>query len=158
MTPAINLLKKKKVLYTVHQYKHDSSVESYGLEAAKKLAVDAHRIYKTLVVSLSDKTLAVAIISVESNLSLKLVAKALKSKKASMAGVEDVLRSTGYVLGGVSPLGQKKKLKTIIDESAQSFESIYVSAGQRGLEVEISPFDLAELTQARFVEIINPAV
>lgn len=151
MTPAIKLLKTKKITYKVHQYQHDTSANSYGLEAAEKLAVAADRVYKTLVVSLSDKTLAVAIIPVESSLSLKLFAKALNCKKASMAGVEDVLRSTGYVLGGVSPLGQKKKLKTVIDESAQLIDSIYVSAGQRGLEVELSPFILAKLTQAKFV-------
>jgi len=153
MTPAINLLKKKKIPYVLHQYQHDPSVQSYGKEAAEALGVDANRIYKTLVVILADKTLAVTIIPVNQTMNFKKVAKAFKSKKAQMAATDDVLRSTGYVLGGVSPLGQRKRLKTVIDESAQLYKSIFISAGQRGLEVELSPLILAELTQASFVAI-----
>ena len=96
-----------------------------------------------------------AIIPIDSTLSLKKLAKILKAKKAQMTDVEDVLRSTGYVLGGVSPLGQKKRLPTVIDHSAKSFDSIYVSAGRRGLEIELSPLDLAELTQALFIKLSN---
>ncbi len=155
MTPAINLLKKKKIPHVVHQYQHDSSIQSYGLEAAEKMGVDANQIYKTLVVKLADKTLAVAIIPVNQTLSLKAVAKAFNSKKAQMAATDEVLRSTGYVLGGVSPLAQRRKLKTVMDESAHSFERIYVSAGQRGLEVELSARMLAELTNAKFIAICN---
>ncbi len=153
MTPAINLLKKKKIPYVLHQYQHDPSVQSYGKEAAEALGVDANRIYKTLVVTLADKTLAVTIIPVNQTMNLKKVAKAFKSKKAQMAATNDVLRSTGYILGGVSPLGQRKRLKTVIDESAQKHKSIFISAGQRGLELELFPLILAELTQASFVAI-----
>ncbi len=155
MTPAIKLLKNKKIKHTVHQYQHDETEGSYGQEAANKMGVDSNKIFKTLIVSFGDKTLAVAIIPVKNTLSMKKVAKVMQSKKVTMAAVDEVLRSTGYILGGVSPLAQKKKLTTVIDESAQSFESIYVSAGQRGLEVELSPHALVELTQARVDAICN---
>ncbi len=155
MTPAIKLLKNKKIKHTVHQYKHDEMEVSYGQEAANKMGVDSNKIFKTLIISLGDKTLAVAIIPVKNTLNMKKVAKVMQSKKVTMAAVDEVLRSTGYILGGVSPLAQKKKLTTVIDESAQTFESIYVSAGQRGLEVELSPRALVELTQASVDAICN---
>ncbi len=155
MTPAINLLKYKKISHKIHQYQHDESNNSYGLEAAQKMRVSAHIIYKTLVISLADNTMAVAILPVEKTLNMKKVAKSFKSKKAKMANVDDVLRSTGYILGGVSPLGQKKPLQTILDQSAKSLTVIYVSAGKRGLEIEISPADLAQLTRATFSDICN---
>jgi Cys-tRNA(Pro)/Cys-tRNA(Cys) deacylase len=147
MTPAIKLLKKQKISHTIHEYTHDSSVNSYGEEAAQKMGVDAKSVFKTLVVQ-SDKMMAVGIVSVSSKLNLKNMAKALGVKKVAMAQPKDVENTTGYILGGVSPLGQKKRLKTVIDESAFLFDSIYVSAGKRGLEVEISPHDLQTLLQA----------
>jgi Cys-tRNA(Pro)/Cys-tRNA(Cys) deacylase len=147
MTPAIKLLKKQKISHTIHEYVHDSSVHSYGEEAAQKMGVDAKSVFKTLVVQ-SDKMMAVGIVSVYSKLNLKNMAKALGVKKVAMAQPKDVENTTGYILGGVSPLGQKKRLKTVIDESAFLFDSIYVSAGKRGLEVEISPHDLQTLLQA----------
>jgi Cys-tRNA(Pro)/Cys-tRNA(Cys) deacylase len=146
MTPGITAAKKAKIPHRVHQYSHDESSESYGLEAAEKMGVSEERIFKTLVVSLDSKELVVGIIPVSSMLSMKLIAKVSGAKRAAMAEKSDVERSTGYVLGGVSPLGQKKRLKTIIDSSAKNYSTIYVSAGRRGLEIELSPDDLTKLT------------
>lgn len=153
MTPGINVAKKNKIIHTVHEYAHDPTSESYGLEAAEKLGVPEAMIYKTLVVSLDKKELAVGVVPVSSMLSMKSVAKATGAKKATMANQADVERSTGYVLGGVSPLGQKKKLRTIIDTSAKEHSTIYVSAGRRGLEIELAPSDLGKLTNGIFAEL-----
>jgi len=153
MTPAIIAAKKNKVSHKIHEYSHDESSQSYGLEAAEKMGVAAERIFKTLVVSLDSKELVVGVIPVSSMLSMKLIAKATGAKKAAMADKSDVERSTGYVLGGVSPLGQKKRLRTIIDSSAESYSTIYVSAGRRGLEIELSPDDLSTLTRGTTAEI-----
>lgn len=153
MTPGINEAKKNKILYIVHGYSHDELSESYGLEAAEKMGVSEERVFKTLVVALDNKELAIGVIPVSSMLSMKLIAKTAGAKKAAMAEKSTVERSTGYVLGGVSPLGQKKRLKTIIDSSAKNFSTIYVSAGRRGLEIELSPDDLARLTSGVLAEI-----
>ncbi|MCK9534457.1 MAG: Cys-tRNA(Pro) deacylase [Pseudomonas sp.] len=153
MTPAINVAKKNKVAHNIHTYSHDESSESYGLEAAEKMGVPGQRVFKTLVVLLDNKDLAVGVLPVSSMLSMKLIAKAAGAKKAVMADKSDVARSTGYVLGGVSPLGQKKRLKTVIDRSAKNYPTIYVSAGRRGLEIELSPDDLAKLTSGVLAEI-----
>ena len=153
MTPGINVAKKAKVAHKIHEYVHDASSESYGLEAAEKLGVSPDRVFKTLVVNLDGKDMAVGVLPVSAMLSMKLIAKAAGAKKAVMAAPADVERSTGYVLGGVSPLGQKKRLKTIIDASAKSHATIYISAGRRGLEIELSPEDLATLVGATFADI-----
>ncbi|WP_308367682.1 MULTISPECIES: Cys-tRNA(Pro) deacylase [unclassified Microbulbifer] len=153
MTPGILAAKKSKINYRVHEYPHDPSSESYGLEAAEKLSVAEERVFKTLVVSLDGRELAVCVIPVSSMLSMKLVAKAAGAKKAAMADKADVERSTGYVLGGVSPLGQKKRLRTIIDSSARNHPTIYVSAGRRGLEIELNPEDLNRLINGVFAKI-----
>ncbi len=153
MTPGINAAKKNNVAYTVHEYSHDETSESYGLEAAEKMDVPEERIFKTLVVSLDNKELVVGVVPVSSMLSMKLIAKAVGAKKAAMADKSAVERSTGYVLGGVSPLGQKKRLKTIIDSSAKNYSTVYVSAGRRGLEIELSPDDLAKITCGLLAEI-----
>ncbi|HEX5793552.1 MAG TPA: Cys-tRNA(Pro) deacylase [Rheinheimera sp.] len=153
MTPAIELVKQQGVPYQVHQYQHDPAAASYGLEAAEKLGLLAGQVFKTLVVSLETKQLAVAVLPVSQQLNMKLLAKALGAKKAEMANANDVMRSTGYVLGGVSPLGQKKRLPTVIDSSAQQFASIYVSAGRRGLEIELAADDLCRLLNGRFATI-----
>jgi len=153
MTPGINVAKKAKITHKVHEYAHDSSSESYGLEAAEKLGIPESRVFKTLVVSLDSKELAVGVIPVSSMLSMKLIAKAAGAKKAKMAEPSEVERSTGYVLGGVSPLGQKKRLKTIIDSSAKHHSTIYISAGRRGLEIELSPDDLIKLVNGDLAEI-----
>jgi len=153
MTPAINEAKRRKLSHKLHEYSHDELSESYGREAAEKMGVPEARVFKTLVLALDSKELVVAVISVSSLVSMKLVAKAVGAKKASMADRSDVERSTGYVLGGVSPLGQKRRLKTIIDSSANNYPTIYVSAGRRGLEIELNPDDLSTLTSGSFAEI-----
>ena len=154
MTPAVQQLKKTKTPYQLHQYQHEETAASYGLEAADKLNVDRQQVFKTLVVKTTDNQLAVAIVPVAQKLSEKLMAKALKVKKVAMADAKIVETTTGYVLGGVSPIGQKKALKTIIDASAETLTSLYVSGGKRGLEIELSPTHLAKLTRAQFIEIV----
>ncbi len=155
MTPAINIAKKQKITFRTHQYTHEQGqTTSYGQEAAEKLGVDAKLVFKTLVVQLDGTNrLAVAVTPVCSMLNMKLTAKAAGAKKATMADKKTVEKTTGYVLGGVSPLGQKKRLTTIIDISAHKLSTIYVSAGRRGLEIELQPADLAALTSATFAEI-----
>lgn len=153
MTPAIKLAKKLKLDYQIHQYTHDINAESYGQEAADKLGIAPEQVFKTLLVSDEKGRLAVAIIPVCSQLNLKKIAKAIGCKKAQMADPKVVERTTGYVLGGVSPLGQKKRLATVIDDSAQSQSTIYVSGGKRGLEIELPPEQLAQTLSATFMEI-----
>ena len=153
MTPCIRLLKKTKTAYALHQYEHDSTCNSYGEEAAQKLGVIQERVFKTLV-ALSDKNeFVVGIVPVSAKLSMKSLAKAVGAKKVAMADAHDVEKITGYVLGGVSPLGQKKRLRTVIDESSKNYETIFVSAGKRGLEVELSAKDLQSLLDAKFENI-----
>ena len=153
MTPAVNSARQHKITFKLHQYQHDINVASYGVEAAEKLAVEPGKIFKTLVVCTQEKQLAVAIVPVLQQLDLKALAKALKCKKVSMADSKQVEKSTGYVLGGVSPLGQKKALTTIIDQSGAGFTTIFVSGGKRGLEIELSPQDLARLSRGVFASI-----
>jgi len=153
MTPAINAATKAKIKFNTHEYEHDSTAESYGSEAAEKIGVPAKLVFKTLVVHLDNKNFAVGLVPVSTMLNMKRLAKAAKAKKAVMADKQDVQRLTGYVLGGVSPIGQKKRLKTIIDSSAEACSSIYVSAGRRGLEIELSPEDLRKLTGGQYAEI-----
>lgn len=155
MTPAINLAKKKKISHTIHQYDHDPRAESFGLEAAEALGQDPASVYKTLLFCLNGepKNLAVAVIPVDQKLNLKQAAKAAGAKKAEMANPEIAQKTTGYVVGGISPLGQKKALPTFIHQSAELRETVCVSAGKRGLEIELTPQDLATLTRAQFVEL-----
>ena len=150
MTPAIKLLKKQKIAHKVHTYQHDKNAEAYGLEAAEKLNLPAEQVFKTLVVELETGQLVVAIIPVAERLNMKQIARAVSAKKAVMAAPDKVMRSTGYVLGGVSPLGQKKRLQTVIDSSAQTHAAIYISGGRRGLDIELAPGQLAQLLNASF--------
>jgi Cys-tRNA(Pro)/Cys-tRNA(Cys) deacylase len=149
MTPAINAAKKAKINIVVREYEHDPACTAYGLEAAEKLGVAPERVFKTLVADLGGE-LVVAVIPVQELLGLKQLAKAAGAKKAAMADKSLVERTTGYVLGGVSPLGQKKRLRTFIDASATSHPTILVSGGRRGLDIEISPEDLARMTSGSF--------
>ncbi|HBM49867.1 MAG TPA: Cys-tRNA(Pro) deacylase [Marinobacter sp.] len=153
MTPGILAAQRAKVAFTVHEYEHDPAAESYGNEAVEKTGANPDQVFKTLVVSLDGKDLAVAVVPVSAMLSLKLIARAAGAKKAAMADKQLVQRTTGYVLGGVSPLGQKKQLKTFIDDSARNFATLFVSAGKRGLEIELAPEDLARLTGATFAPL-----
>lgn len=158
MTPAINLAKKKKIAHTIHQYEHDPNNSSYGLEAAQALGQDPKTVFKTLLFCLNGeaRNLAVAIIPVDQKLNLKLAAKAAGGKKADMADPDIAQKTTGYVVGGISPLGQKKALPTYIHYSAEDLPSVCVSAGKRGLEIELAPRDLASLTRARFTDLCQP--
>ena len=152
MTPAINAAKKAGIHFRVKEYEHSPTVESFGLEAAEKLGLSPDQVFKTLVVT-DGKKLYVGVLPVSNQLNLKLMAKALGLKRVTMADKQQVAASTGYVLGGVSPIGQKKLLPTIIDSSAQTLASINVSAGRRGLEIELSARDLQRLTSATFADI-----
>ena len=153
MTPAVNVLKKAKVNHHIYNYDHVPGTTAYGEEAADKLGVSYDRLFKTLVISTDEMRIMVTILPVSKQLDLKRLAKAVRAKKAKMADKKDVERITGYQLGGISPLGQKKRLPTVINRSALDFETIYVSAGRRGLQLELAPRDLAFLTGADFLEI-----
>ena len=152
MTPAINAAKKAGIAYRIHEYEHDPGAASYGLEAAEKLGIPAERVFKTLVAE-ADGRLAVAIVPVAASLNLKALAAALGAKRAEMAAMPQAERSTGYVAGGISPLGQKKRLPTVLDDSATGLETICVSAGRRGLEIELSPKDLLAITGGKLAAI-----
>ncbi len=146
-TPATVVLTAAEVPFTVHSYDHDPSHPSYGEEAAEAMGVSPDRVFKTLVADV-DGALTVAVVPVAGQLDLKALASAAGGKRASMADPALAERTTGYVRGGISPLGQRKKLPTVLDESATRHETICVSAGRRGLEVELAPTDLANLTSA----------
>ncbi|MCI8209550.1 aminoacyl-tRNA deacylase [Pseudomonas sp. S25] len=153
MTPALDLLKKHRAEHRIHSYEHDPKAASYGLEAAEKLGLEPAQVFKTLLASTEKGELLVAVVPVVGTLDLKALAAAAKAKKAEMADPAAAQRSTGYLLGGISPLGQKKRLRTFIDQSAEQFATIYVSAGRRGLEVELAPSVLAEHTGALFAPV-----
>ena len=158
MTPAINTAKQANISFKTHSYEHDPKSASYGQEAADCLGIDGNRVFKTLVVCLdgNSKRLAVAVVPVSGSLDLKALASTLKAKKADMADTQEAQRATGYVLGGISPLGQKKRLPLVIDNSAQALNTILVSAGRRGLEIELAPADLAQLSHGLFAPIGKP--
>ena len=151
-TPATKLLTSAGVNFTEHEYSHDPNSTSFGLEAAEKLGVDPHRVFKTLIANV-DETFAVAIFPVSQQVSLKSLSRTLGAKRATMADPAHAARLTGYVVGGISPLGQKRLLTTVIDTSAKDFETILVSGGRRGFDIELSPNDLAEMLSAVFAEI-----
>ncbi len=148
MTPAVKAAKKAGISHRIHSYRHESGNQAYGAEAADKLGLSPEQVFKTLVVMLEGRELAVAVLPVARQLSLKACGRALNAKKVALADPAQVQRATGYVLGGVSPLGQKKRLRMVIDDVAWSFETIYVSAGRRGLEIELAPDELQRLAGA----------
>lgn len=153
MTPAVNYLKKQRADFTLHRYQHDPKHPSFGLEAAEKLNFEPDRVFKTLVVQIDNQELVVAIVPVNRQLTLKALARHLKVKKIAMADGKAVESATGYVLGGVSPLAQKKRLRTVIDESCQRWPSLLVSGGRRGLEIELTPAALIALCRAESASI-----
>lgn len=146
-TPATALLAKHKIPHTLHAYDHDPRHASYGLEAAETLNLEPARVFKTLVAEV-DGALTVGVVPVTAQLNLKALAAAVGGKKAKMADPTAAQRATGYVLGGISPLGHRNRLSVVLDDSAEAFPTIYCSAGRRGLEVELAPGDLARLTNA----------
>jgi len=151
-TPATVALTQAKVPFTVHAYEHDPAAEAYGPEAAEAMGVPPERVFKTLLADV-DGRLAVAVVPVSGRLDLKALASALDGKKAAMAEPAAAERATGYVVGGISPLGQRRKLPTVVDESALGFDTVFCSAGRRGLEIELAPADLVELADARTAPI-----
>ena len=153
MTPAIHAAKRAALTFQVHAYVHDPRATAYGEEAATALGLPPERVFKTLVVSLEGSGLAVAVVPVSGLLDMKRCAAVLGAKKCEMADKGDAERATGYVPGGISPLGQKRRLRTLIDASARAFPTLYVSAGRRGLEIELAPEDLARLTGGTFADI-----
>lgn len=145
-TPATLLLAKSGVAHHVHSYQHDRGA-AYGLEAVEALGLDAQRVFKTLVADV-DGTLTVGVVPVAAMLDLKALAAAVGGKRAKMADVTLAERTTGYVAGGISPLGQRKRLPTVIDASATGFPTMFCSGGRRGLEIELAAADLQRLTGA----------
>lgn len=146
-TPALAAVRRAGVEHRVHRYEHDPRATSYGLEAAEALGVEPARIFKTLLADV-DGGLAVGVVPVTAQLDLKALAAALGHKRAQMADPQRAEKATGYVLGGISPLGQRRRLRTAIDASVLDWDTVHVSAGRRGLEVELAPTDLVRLTAA----------
>jgi Cys-tRNA(Pro)/Cys-tRNA(Cys) deacylase len=156
-TPAIAALVRANVAHTLHPYEHDPGSDlGYGLEAAAAIGVDPSRVFKTLCVE-ADGALAVAIVPVDAMLDLKSLASALGAKKAAMAEATAAERATGYVVGGISPIGQRRRLRTVLDSSALGFDAVYVSGGRRGLDVGLAPGDLVAVTGATTAPIARTA-
>jgi Cys-tRNA(Pro)/Cys-tRNA(Cys) deacylase len=151
-TPATVALTAAGVAFTQHPYQHDSAAPSYGLEAAEVLGLPPDQVFKTLLVD-TGAGLAVGVVPVAGQLDLKAMAAALGAKKVTMADPAAAERSTGYVVGGISPVGQKRALPTVVDESAALFDVVYVSGGRRGLDLGLSPADLVRVTGATVADI-----
>ncbi len=154
MTPACKILKAQKIEYSIHEYEHDVNAKSFGLEAAEKLGLEVEEVFKTLMVT-DDKNFFIAVLPVNQQLNLKKVASAFGCKKLHMADPKVAERLTGYLVGGISPIGQKKRLKTVIDASATSLAKIYVSGGKRGLDIGVKPQDLADVLSAQFIDVVD---
>lgn len=154
MTPATKLLKANKIDFSIHEYEHDANAKSFGLEAAEKLNLRVEEVFKTLLVT-DEKNYFVAILPVHHQLNLKKVAQAVGAKKLKMSAPKDAERLTGYLVGGISPVGQKKRLKTVIDQSAVQLEKLYVSGGKRGLDIGLKPQDLAKVLSATFADVLD---
>lgn len=152
MTPAIRILEESGVDHRLHEYARGDGLRDFGLEAASALGLPGEQVFKTLLVDLGDE-LGVAIVPVTRQLSLKQVAGVFGAKRASMCDPGRAERSTGYVVGGISPLGQKRRLRTVVDETAELFDTIYVSGGRRGLDVELAPRDLVRLLDALVADV-----
>jgi Cys-tRNA(Pro)/Cys-tRNA(Cys) deacylase len=152
MTPAVIALRSAGVDHTLHEYAHDPRSDSFGLEAAAALGLDPDRVYKTLMAN-ADGRLVVAVVPVSGRLDLKALARAVGAAKAVMADVKDAERATGYVAGGISPFGQKRQHPTVVDETVELWDTVYVSGGRRGLDVEIAPADLVGVTGAIVADV-----
>ncbi|RNI24898.1 Cys-tRNA(Pro) deacylase [Flexivirga caeni] len=155
-TPALNLLSRSGVAFAVHEFEHDPGAESFGLEAAQVLGVAPGRVFKTLVVQTDrsvDKGLVVAVVPVGAQLDLRALAREIDCKRAVLADSGVAERTTGYLVGGISPLGQKRALLTVVDASAAGHGTVLVSGGRRGLDVELAPADLVRLTSGRLAAV-----
>jgi Cys-tRNA(Pro)/Cys-tRNA(Cys) deacylase len=153
-TPATIALERAKIPFTLHEYAHDPKAASYGLEASEALGIPPEQVFKTLVAAVDGK-LTVGVVPVSHQLDLKALAAAAGGKKAVMADVTAAERATGYVAGGISPVGQKRRLPVFVDESAASFSTIFCSAGRRGLEISLAPADLARCAGAAFARLCS---
>lgn len=151
-TPATVALSKAKVEFTTHAYDHDPAAKSYGLEAAEALGLAPEQVFKTLLVEVDGK-LTVGVVPVDKQLDLKAIAAAAGGKKAVMADPAAAERTTGYVVGGISPIGQKRALPTVVDATATDHDTVYVSGGRRGLDIGLAPKDLIAITNARTAPI-----
>lgn len=151
-TTATIALERARIPFTVHEYEHDPRHESYGLEASAALGVPPGRVFKTLIADV-DGNLVTAVVPVAGELDLKALAAAVGGKKAVMAGVAAAERATGYVAGGISPVGQRKRLRVVLDASAMDGATMFCSAGRRGLEIELAPADLARAAGATVAPI-----
>ncbi|MGM0982792.1 MAG: Cys-tRNA(Pro) deacylase [Pseudomonadota bacterium] len=149
MTPAVKLLEKAGVVFSLVEYEHDPRSPAYGEEAAQALDLSPEEVFKTLLARLDDGRLVMAMVPVSAQLDLKALARAAAGRKATLAEAADAERATGYVVGGISPLGQRKRLPAFLDASAENLSSLHVSGGRRGLEISLAPTDLARLTGAR---------
>lgn len=154
-TPAILAAERAGIAFEILEYAHDPSASSFGLEAAERLGLDPASVFKTLLASVEGLPggLAVAIVPVTTQLDLKALAQAVGGKRAGMADPRAAERATGYVVGGISPLGQKRRLPTVIDDAVGLLERVHVSAGRRGLEIALAPADLVALTDGRLAAI-----
>ena len=153
MTPAIKLLQKRSIEHHVLTYEHDPDARAYGLEAAEKLGLDPAHVFKTLIVELDSGPLAMGIVPVAQTLNMKAMARACAARKAQLAERKDAERATGYVMGGISPLGQKKRLPCVLEKSAAGLQIVYVSGGKRGLDLALAPGALIELLEAKLESI-----
>lgn len=151
-TPATVRLTKATIAYALHPYEHDPRAQAYGDEAAAALGVDPSRLFKTLIATV-DGTLACAVVPVAARLDPKAFAASLGGKRAELAEPAAAARATGYVVGGISPIGQKSRLRVVVDDSATGFPTVFVSAGKRGLQVELAPADLIAITGATTARI-----
>ncbi|GAA1523313.1 Cys-tRNA(Pro) deacylase [Nocardioides humi] len=151
-TPATTALTAAGVAFTVHEYAHDARAASYGEEAAEAMGIDPDRVFKTLFADV-DGALVVGVVPVAGQLDLKALARAVGGRRAAMADPKAAERATGYVVGGISPLGQRRTHPTVVDDSALTHDTVFVSAGRRGMEIELSPAELVRLTAARVAHL-----
>ena len=157
MTPAVRAAESAGIEFKLHRYEHDDNADSFGLEAAEKLGIAPDRLFKTLIAQLDGKQLVMALVPVAARLDLKKLALLLAGKKAELASPVAAERATGYVVGSISPLGGRKKLPTFMDASISAHSTVFVSAGQRGLQMELAPQDLLCLTSATLAALTAQA-
>lgn len=153
MTPAVDAVRRAGVRHTLHEYHHDPAHDAYGVEAAEALGLDPAMVVKTLIVEAEPPQLVVAMLPVHRQLDFKGLAGAVRAKRAALAAAAAAERATGYVVGGISPLGQRRRLLAVVDESVLTHDVVYVSGGRRGLEIALAPADLVRLTGAKVAQI-----